>query len=751
MNLNALHAKYFNKSMKNNNSSELISLHPLLRLPSTRIFWIGKIKKLTSKGSYRKRFLAIATPGIYILEQKTFPRSFILNSSMAFSDIRVILLSQNNVIISGNDPKAEINFMSNDYVKLTAMIYGIIKAMFSDLETSKKFRFQCSSDLKKEFSENSYEYQTESILADRFTNYLLYQQITKNTSLDLLIEIIELLKNTHEKFTFNGDIAASSFIWSIVQSIAFDNNIYCIKFEKLNFCSFFPHFIPIIENNGIITRLNFDGVTFVGSADPFKKIPEQKLFEVQEIHFNSCELTTNSFLEFIKFLTKIGCELYEISFYKCTFTKEIINSFFDLIETSCSSLTSLRFEHIRLDSLQSRLLDFLTSNLLTNGQQLKKLTLISCNLDIATVLSKIVSVETGLTKINFSKNTFTKPLKTPITNFYNIHTIILSTCSFTPESFAIFFNSLSRAENSPTHLVFDALRFDLRYSNQIYNTLTNTTLPNVTKFSWNKNPMKATSTQKFVRFLLNQPSIIKLELSNSMLIEDIDESMKFFLAYIKGCQLNTLIMKGEHPNVYGEHLYPILNELSQKTSLKSIDLSGQEIQEKGIEYIYKIIENGLEGLRFDGSGIKSFNSFVKFCNTLISSDLIFANWPEHDEKIVSQKLSPNQKNELQNLKKKFLEHFSNENLVPSFYKGGNSSSEIKSQPSSSVKNSQLIGRKFSFSSSTLQQPLKHSCISSLGYKEDFMFKLCSECVGHNLTVEDDVLLKKYHQIQELCN
>lgn len=638
--------------------------------------------------------------------------------------------------------------MSDDYVKLAALIYGIIRAMFGDLDTNQKFHFQCSSDLKKEFSKNKYDYQTESILADRFTNYLLYHQITKNTSLDQLIEMIETLKNTKEKFTFNGDIAASSYIWSIVQSIAFDFNITWIKFEKLNFCSFFPHFIPIIENNSIISKLTFEGVTFVGDVDSFKEIPEHTSFMIHEIHFVTCELTTKAFLEFMKFLTKIKCELIEISFYKCSFTKEIMDSLFELFENNCFSLNSLRFEFIHVDGFQSRLLKFLTSDLVTNGQQLKKLTLISCDLDVSVVLSKIVSVETGLTKIDFMKNSFTNPFEKTITNFYNIQTIIFSTCSFTPESFASLFDSLSKSENSPMNLVFNSLRFDIRNSNQIYDILANTYLPNVTKFSWNKNPMKATSTQKFVRFLLNQPSIVQLELSNSMLIDDIEESMKFFLAYIKGCQLTKLIMKGEQPNVYGQHLYPILDELSQKISLKSIDISGQKILDKGIEYLYKFLENGLEEIHFDGSGIKKYLVFSKFCNSLISSDVIFADWPKNDEKSLVKKLTKKHKVEMQKLKKKFLEHFTNENLIVSFGKGRHSSTEIKAQSGKFVKPPQLSERKLSLPS--VKQIPKLQCTSSLCFKEDFICKLCSECIGRNLTANDDILLKKYHQIQQLC-
>ncbi|KAH0788334.1 hypothetical protein GPJ56_007808 [Histomonas meleagridis] len=636
-------------------------------------------------------------------------------------------------------------------MKITSIINSAITALFGE-SINHTFRFECATDVKPEFAKQEYKYKTDSVLADRFTSFLLANRhLSKSTAVDQIAETIELLKATKDNFTFTGDITASSFIDAIGDSIANDNNISSLTFKGLNFSSFLPHFLPILQNNTNITKLTFISVTFIDSIDNLPKSPSKPLFPVRELHFIGCELTTSSFLSFVRYLQTIGSELFSVSFVKSQFSENTIVNLFKFFQTSKSfdSLRSLHFEAVRSNHFQKCLTNLFSTE--SKGKkELISLSLIDCGLDLSVVLPVIVASENILEKLCLSKNKFTNPLEQQINDFGEITTISFSECSFSVNSLKVLFNSLSSATNHPNYLLFDSIHLD---SESFYDELLDIHLQDLMNLSWKKNKMNSTSAKKFFNFLSNHPDLFQLDISNTFIMDDIDTSMKYFLEYIKKCKLNTLIIRGEQPTVYGEHLYPILEELTNGGfSLKVLDVTGQEIKEKGLDYLSQIVANGLEDISFDGSAVKSVDAFIHFCQGIICSELIKAHWPERDEKHLLSVASVNQSIQIKKLikpiKKEFIEHFAENLALLSHTSSSRSFSEMsrqKLQQYNTMTKSRSGSHCLMIGSSTIQLP-KLVNTSDLIFREESISKLCTECLGYEPSLTNDVLLTKYYQI-----
>ncbi|KAH0793834.1 hypothetical protein GPJ56_002256 [Histomonas meleagridis] len=652
------------------------------------------------------------------------------------------------MIITGSNPQNAITICSEQLVKLAAIVYSTITALFGE-SVNHKFRFECATDLKPEFAKCETKYTSESILADRFTSFLLAnQRLTKSTSVDQIAETIEILKSTKESFDFTGDIAASSYIGAIVDSVAHDNVINSITFKGLNFCSFLPHFLPIIKNNPNIKKLTFTCITFIESIDSITKTSIENKLPVKELNFIRCELTTSSFLSFIGYLQTIGSELQSVSFCKCRFSDiTIVNLFNYFCNSNCfDNLNSIYFETVRSDNFQKCLKEFFSTNSKAK-ERIKKLSLIDCNLDVSVILPEVTTSKNSIVNLDLSQNDFKSPLKRQINDFGELTTVSFSGCTFTLDSFKSLFNTLSASRNSPSYLAFDAIRLD---SKEQYDYLLTVKLPKLIDLSWKKNKMDSKSSKKFFGFLSNNTSLLNLNLSNTFKMDGIDESIQYFLNYIKKCKLNTLILRAEQPTVYGEHLYPILEELGNESfQLENLDVTGQEIKEKGVELLSQIIDNGLKQLSFDGLAVKSVNSFVNFCQKVTNSGLEKANWPEQDEKHYITKAPQEQLAEIKKLmaqvKKEFIDHFAGKQT-------SNTSSFLNSPRKKTLVRSDSRGKKRNGTHSKEKKSKKIPKMintNDLMYREKYIADLCAECLGYEASPANDVLLSKYTQIIEL--
>ena len=458
----------------------------------------------------------------------------------------------------------------------------------------------------------------------------------------------------------------------------------------------------------------------------------------------------------MKFFQDPNSHIQHINFNKCSFLENIFRELLELIDgqTCFKSLTWLKLENIQVDNIQEHILNFLESPAIEN---MKKLFLIKNNLESSLIIEKVMEKSNSIVKLNLSYNNFTRQLNF-IRSFCTLEILILSSCKFTAESFVSLMKSLSLAQYSPQKIVMNSISIPEEDLDIVYNCLSSIILPNLCHFSWSKNLMKPTQTEKFCTFLTNNPNIVEIDISNSISNFKLSDSLKYLLKYIKQCSLEKFILRGSAPTMYETNLYPILEALSEIKTLKYLDISGQKIHDKGIQYLFDIIKNVLVEFYYDGLGLTNIESFSNLIHFILDSKITKTCWPSNDEKNILIHTDPYLKNNINTtfdkLRAEFYKKFKFNIISPKTKT--RSYSEKKTTPFREKGYGYKNRRTSLFRQQNPKLPFvstpnipKLQCENDLRYREDDIKSTFYECLG---TTEkdmcDDVLVKKFYELFE---
>ncbi|KAH0803253.1 uncharacterized protein GO595_003989 [Histomonas meleagridis] len=238
---------------------------------------------------------------------------------------------------------------------------------------------------------------------------------------------------------------------------------------------------------------------------------------------------------------------------------------------------------------------------------------------------------------------------------------------------------------------------------------------------------------------------------------NVDESMKILANYIKSSSIGSLIIRGTSPTVYGRHLYPVLDELSNVSTLKHLDVTGQNILDRGLGYLYNLIIHGLEELYFDGSG-SSFESLNQFITEMMQTDITQTQWPESDVKNIISNSNPSQikeiENDLNKLKTSFSKQYSS-TTTDSFGSQASNNTPSTAMPRRRHRLTYKRRRKGTLKKSMPLLPVtrrsilvKMQCEADFAYREEPIASYFYECLGVDAVTEmrTDVLLNTFYKI-----
>ncbi|OHS93749.1 hypothetical protein TRFO_11522 [Tritrichomonas foetus] len=790
-------------------SMDFGSLNPLFKLPTTKILWCGYVKKVRSHNSTKKIYLIVATPGLFFVEKRTFPRSYNVSLVMPFTEIHLILIDSNSAIISSDPKKENITIISDDRITICSIIFSLEKSLYGNDNHS--FRLECSSDMKKEFESSSYLYETKYALVDRFVNFLLVtdheKQNMKNVNLDLIQENVELLKSTKNSFTFTSDLSASTYSSQIAQSIAFDNDVTTITLFSLNFSSFLPHFIPILQHNTSIKRIIMNNVNFSGALKSLTGFTKPSIL-FEELEFYKCELSSNDFVSFINFFSNVKSKIFSLSFEQCRMNETTVNALFMAItEYSCfSELQALSFMNMKPGSLNNaEIVRLFSSNWILQTTSLKLFNIINCDLDISSFFTKIFSKKTNIASVDFSRNNcsnkfISTSLRSPSRSsprpvqsgakgevqngslskrLFLPSCMSFSGCAFTSSSFDQLAQLISGSDVS--NLSFDHIEInDLC----IYDSFLHFNCPNLTTFSWEENLMDPVCVEKLMIFLNHNNTIQNLFLSSSIKISP-DESVQFLSSFIESSHLITLVIRGNDMCYLGEHIYYILQSLLKQSTIKILDVTHQKIGDHGLDLLYELASNCLEELYFDHCEVSSADVLTSFCQDLMETELIKTNWPAVEERMIISRTPLQTKQEvkrkLDTTKNSFIERFGQSCVDSSptlreheeTKRSRSSSSFLEKNVVNNGLNSDRIRRKSVAISEKnvkrqpqtpgrksvaahlipnpgLQPKPKEFCTFDLAFVEPEISALMCECLGiEKLNNNNDVLVRKYKEINRV--
>lgn len=622
-----------------NIKEQLFNIHPVFRIPSTRIFWADNVLKKNTHNSLQSRYLVIASPGIFLFERKTFPKGLAISRIIPYCDL-VLITAKKDETFEFFKAKVTMRLQHQSNAEVVAMAISIRDVLFGDKPRYPKLVFD--EPTRKRIENSNFIFETDSLLADRFISLSLETPV-KHLIYDQLFEYYEKLKNFPSSFSINAEMLASNLISPLSSAIAYDKEIQSLQLDGINLSSFVEYLKPIVLYNSSIQNLILTSVNFNDNLLGFTQIWDQKTAcQINFFSFLHCQLVSTNFITFLSAFPKYKIDVQTLLFISCHIDRTILEKILIAIITSkCFlGLTELYFndltDNIPLEPLFCK---FFGSPFIKNHKNLKNLSLINCNLKLDKILPTFMLHIKSIRYSNFSGNYCLSDVQIP--NFGLLDEIDLSSCSFTSSSLCSFFKCFADSQKHiPSQVSFNELKMSDKDWTDFYNIIATPEfnnsfgqIPNLKMFSWCSNKMNGKQVENFMNFLSEKlPEISELGLSFSIPNNEVDSSLPYLFLYFENHTIRKLDFRGESNSFFGPKMEPLLKSLLDHKTIKMLDITGQRAGPRCYEFLIKMVETCLEELRFDNNLPNDVEVLKNILNKILGSKLNYADWPANDIK-----------------------------------------------------------------------------------------------------------------------
>jgi len=621
-----------------NSHDLLIPTHPLFKVSANRVFWYDQVQKLNTHGSLQTRYMAIATPGVFLFDKKTFPKSLVLSRVIPFSEL--ILLRVDATSVQFFAPKVTMIIQHPKHVEIAAIVFSIKQALFE--EKPRPPKFDIDQSIIGLFESSAFVFESKNLIGDRFLSLCLSIPSTSIVP-DQVNDILEQCQQSDHSAHFNPEILSSPLIVPYATAVAYDKEINTIRLRKVSFVSFYQCFVTMLQHNSSIQKVDFQNVSFVGTPI-FSNCDKKILFAANEFRFEDCELSSPDFLNFLEFFSQYSNPVVILQFIRCGFSEITLNSVFQNVLTSqCFlSLADLSFSEVKLSNqFELNLMRLFGSSFMLEQKHLKLLTARSCGLHIDTLFQHVFTFDNCLKVLCLSGNTINNSSDLiTLKDFQQVEELDLSDCYFIGSSLVTILQSIACAKNSPSRLVLDCLKVDEAGWFELYSGIGSLVIPHLNTISWKRNLMKANQVKAFGQFLANQVELIDIRLSHSISSIDSDQSVQYLTSALEKLPIERLVLCGSNVGSTVINIIPILGVLSKTRTIKSLDISGQTLRSEGFSILTDMITSGsIEELRFEGSNPTSLDELMDFLERISNSNLKASSWPEQDIRALMLKVT----------------------------------------------------------------------------------------------------------------
>lgn len=415
-----------------NIKEQLASVHPVFRLPSTRVFFYDNVMKKNTRNQLQARILVVASPGIFLLERKTFPKTLDVSRIIPFSEL-VLITAHNDESFEFFRAKVTMRLQHPKNAEIVAIVLAIRDALFGDKPRYPKLVLD--TEIEKKIESFNYIFETENLIAERFISLSL--DIPKNElNYDQLSDYYERFRNSKSSFSITSEIIASKYSTPITRAIAYDNEIQTLQLNGLNLSGSLPYLGPIINNNSSIKSIICSSIAFSGTEQEYTKLWNQKSpCQINLFSFMNCQLVSPQFITFLKSFHQYPSNVNSFIFLDSKISKEAFETILNIISTApCfSQLSELYFSKIReKEPLATVITAFLNSPFVIAHKQLTNLSFIDCGLDIPLILSNLTTSNQSINFLNLSGNILLTQISKP--NYFQIEELDFSFCQFTSNS-----------------------------------------------------------------------------------------------------------------------------------------------------------------------------------------------------------------------------------------------------------------------------------------------------------------------------
>lgn len=641
-----------------NSKEQLASAHPFFRIPSTQIFWFEQVLEKTNNQSSQQRYLAIASPGIFLFDRRTFTKGLVINQIIPYSELVLIRVdSQSTQFFKA---KVTLSIQNCHHYEAAAIVIAIRNSLFGEKPRATKILID--PQVQEEVNRCKFNFESSFLLADRFLSLCLNLE-EKTMNVDQISSIYTSLQQSKSKIQIDTNDLNSPYFIPLTLSIAYDGNIKSLVLKNVNFSTVANSYASIVKYNSSLQNIYFTNVSFSGSIQPYLDVFKDKtFFSAYQYYFKDCKLTTSDFVSFFKSFKKYPADMFSLVFSRCTFTTLAMETIFSTIANSVPfrTLRELYFGDMKADeSLTTCLLQFFTSNFFINQKNLASLSFESMGMDLNMILSFLFLNNSYFLNLSLAGNKLLTPVE--IKDFKEVKDLNLSCNEFTGESLIGLLTSISTAKNSPSNLTLDNLILPPSDFMKVFDFLPSLVIPNLKMISFSGNQINAQMMSKFSQFLLRQPNLTDLGLSSSLTIDEIDSTLPELITLLKTKPIRKLELRGIGNTVLGKKLLPLLKELPN--TLEMLDITGQQIGDECLDVIAHIISErkNIEEIHFDGNEPSSLETLFDFLNKLMESKIYNAEWPEIDTYFCLNKIKNNFRpmfvHQIEEVKKLFVQRF----------------------------------------------------------------------------------------------
>ena len=625
---------------------------PIFTISKVKLFWCGEVNKIGQTNNLNKRLFVIASPGIFLIHQRSFAFQSHLSSSISFYELNAISLNNNNITFSGKN--TQIRIRSSNAQTIALETFTIRQALFPTDVLPLNFSFSDDTN----FERNSMKpIPLDTIFLDRTLSCINYLCPTFSKANE---NVLNYITNAVSKtLTIDEKFLSSPALQPIILSLAYEQDLNHLHFIGIKLADFFGVANILIRVNRFIKHVTLENIDF---SDPDKKIEaslkKKHAFKPSWWSFVNCNLTTQDFLAFFEKIYLFDASVTNLEVKKCI-AGDMVTFFQTIFFNDCfHSLQMISIDAIENPSfLTTHIVELAGCSWALEKKCLNKIIIKNCGIDGSFLLEQLLKFDFGLTYIDLSSNNCEAPIHQ---HKGNLTFIGLSNCRTTKEFMCSLFKAIAGGLYVSS-LDISSIKIESDNLGKFLSNIRNLELP-IQTLNASGIEMKSANTQIFADFLSRQTHLKDLSIDDSVNISDSPEGLQALAATLCKLPIKRLSFACEGPieTRCSSLIIPLIQGIS---GIKSLDVTNQRMGENGLKALTPLLDQ-LDELYFDGSGAP-LPVLLDFCRKCIDSHLMYTKFPSEDVKTcfsaVQKPLNyAESQNAVKELKEKFEERFHRE-------------------------------------------------------------------------------------------
>ena len=598
----------------------LESVIPIFSVSKVKIFWSGIVKKIGQSNKTHPRLLVIASPGVFLIHQRSFAFQSHLVASISFYDLSSIFLSNLNLSLSGKNSQIRIR---SDFASQIAMnIFMIRQALFPTDVLPLNVSFSDDGSFGGKIMK---PIPLDTLFLDRTLSCILFLLPSFSKSNEGMLSYV--INNVSKTMTIDQKFLASPALQPIMLSLAYEQDVNHLHLKGIKFADFLNIATVLIRVNRFIKHITLENIDFTDADKKLEQaISKKHALKPSWWSFVDCNLTTQNFLAFFEKISLFDCNVVQLEVVKCIAGDMIPffqNVFFN---DSFHSLQLLKIDSIDNPSfVTTHIIELAGCSWALEKKCLHNIILKNLEIDASFLLQQLLKFDFGLNSIDLSGNNCEAPLQLAKRSFQHIG---LSSCRVTASFMLSLFQNFAGDLTTKSLDISNPSFTDQNELDEFIKGIENIEIRELESLNASSIDMNSSKTEIFASFLSKQNKLKTLIIDNSISIADSPEGLAKLGSVLQSLPLRKLSFACDSLSMdrrCGELLIPVFTQLSK---LSSLDLTNQMIGERGLDALSPMLDS-LDELFFDGSGA-SLQRTLGFCKQCLDSKLKYTKFPKHD-------------------------------------------------------------------------------------------------------------------------